>query len=326
MSETASARSLIALVRPFARENIARSWFHVVSTLTLMAALFVLTLVGPIWFRVPIALLAGLTVIRGFILYHDHLHGALLKNSWVMKALMAVFSVLVMTPRRHWQDAHNRHHANNSKIAGANTDSYMVLTTHEWAAMSSWQRLMYRLSRHPITFFLAFFTVFMFGQMLSSIVTNPTRYWDSIIVFFLHVGLTVGFITCLGWTTYALTIFLPLASSMMIGSYLFFAQHNFPDIYIQQPASWQFTRAALDSSSYLETGPFWRWVTGNIGYHHVHHLHPLIPFYRLPEAMNAVPELQNPHRTTLHPRDIIACFRMNLWDPDQERMVRYPRA
>jgi len=327
MSEVSPTRSLIALVRPFAKESIAKSWFHVASTLAIMVGLFSLTLVGPIWFRVAIGLLAGLTVIRTFILYHDHLHGALLKNSWLMKSLMAVFSVLVMTPRRHWQDAHNRHHANNSRIAGANTDSYMVLTTHEWAAMPLWKRVAYRLSRHPVTFLLAFFTVFMFGQLIHSIVNNPLRYWDSLVVFCLHAGLTVGVIVCLGWTTYALTIFVPLASSMMLGSYLFFAQHNFPEAYIQPSGSWEFTRAALDSSSYLQTGPFWSWVTGNIGYHHVHHLHPMIPFYRLPEAMRAVPELQNPRgRTSLHPRDIVACFRQNLRDPDQECMVGYPRS
>jgi omega-6 fatty acid desaturase (delta-12 desaturase) len=68
------------------------------------------------------------------------------------------------------------------------------------------------------------------------------------------------------------------------------------------------------------------WFTGNIGYHHVHHLNPRIPFYRLPEAMAALPELQNPRVTTLHPRDIVACLRQNLWDPARQRMVTYREA
>jgi omega-6 fatty acid desaturase (delta-12 desaturase) len=105
------------------------------------------------------------------------------------------------------------------------------------------------------------------------------------------------------------------------GSYLFYAQHNFPDIVVQGRHEWRYTDAALHASSYLRTGPILRWFTGNIGYHHVHHLNPGIPFYRLPEAMAGIEALQSPPTTTLHPRDILACLRLKLWDPDGGRMV-----
>jgi omega-6 fatty acid desaturase (delta-12 desaturase) len=65
------------------------------------------------------------------------------------------------------------------------------------------------------------------------------------------------------------------------------------------------------------------WFTGNIGYHHVHHVNSLIPFYSLPAAMAAIPELQHPVTTSLHPRDILACFRANLWDETNQCVVRY---
>jgi omega-6 fatty acid desaturase (delta-12 desaturase) len=86
---------------------------------------------------------------------------------------------------------------------------------------------------------------------------------------------------------------------------------------------WTAYRAALASSSYLRLGPVLRWFSGNIGFHHVHHLNSLIPFYRLPQAMAAIPELRDPHVTTLKLRDVVACFRANLWDEASGRMVRY---
>ena len=93
---------------------------------------------------------------------------------------------------------------------------------------------------------------------------------------------------------------------------------------MQPRESWSYTRAALESSSYMEMGRVMRFFTGNIGYHHVHHLNPLIPFYRLPEAMDAIPELHDPPKTSLRPSDVLACFRLKLWDPDKGRMVGYP--
>jgi omega-6 fatty acid desaturase (delta-12 desaturase) len=119
-------------------------------------------------------------------------------------------------------------------------------------------------------------------------------------------------------------MFLPLAIAMAIGAYLFYAQHNFPDLLVQPRESWDFARAALESSSYMEMGPLMAWFTGNIGYHHVHHLNPLIPFYRLPEAMAALPELQNAKKTSLRLSDIRACFAQKLWDPEAGHMKGYP--
>ena len=89
---------------------------------------------------------------------------------------------------------------------------------------------------------------------------------------------------------------------------------------------WTIYRASLVSSSYLRLGSVMRWFTGNIGFHHVHHLNSLIPFYRLPEAMAAIPELQHPSVTTLSPSAIVACFRANLWDSSSERMIGYREA
>ncbi len=106
-----------------------------------------------------------------------------------------------------------------------------------------------------------------------------------------------------------------------IGSYLFYAQHNFPDVAFNDNAGWTYEKAALESSSYLRTGPIMGWFTGNIGYHHIHHLNHKIPFYRLPEVLRAMPELRSPKTTSLHPAEILRCLRLKVWDVEAQRMV-----
>jgi omega-6 fatty acid desaturase (delta-12 desaturase) len=116
---------------------------------------------------------------------------------------------------------------------------------------------------------------------------------------------------------------IPLAVTHGMGTYLFYAQHNFPDMNLKSRREWDYTHAALRSSSMFDMPPLMHWLTGNIGYHHVHHLNHRIPFYRLPEAMASVPELQNPGRTSWRLRDVKACLDLAVWDPDRGRMLTY---
>jgi omega-6 fatty acid desaturase (delta-12 desaturase) len=122
-----------------------------------------------------------------------------------------------------------------------------------------------------------------------------------------------------------LTQFIPHFVASGIGSYLFYAQHNFPTVKFQDKAGWTYEKAALESSSYLKTSRIMAWFTGNIGYHHIHHLNARIPFYRLPEVLKAMPELQNPKTTTLSPREILRCLRLKVWDVEAQQMVALPQ-
>ena len=113
----------------------------------------------------------------------------------------------------------------------------------------------------------------------------------------------------------------PAAVAMALGAYLFYAQHNFPAMRLKGRRDWTYAFAALRSSSMFEMSPMMHWFTGNIGYHHVHHLNHRIPFYRLPEAMRAIPETHDPGRTSWRLRDIAGCLRVFLWDGDEQRML-----
>jgi omega-6 fatty acid desaturase (delta-12 desaturase) len=229
-----------------------------------------------------------------------------------------------MTPARVWRDTHNYHHANTAKIVGSNVGSYLMVTTSMWAKMDQKQRFMYRLIRHPLTIASGYFTIFMFGMCVSPLLRAPKKNWTAGLALVVNLALSAVVVLRFGPAAFIFGMFLPLAIAMAVGAYLFYAQHNFPELLVQPRESWDFATAALASSSYMEMGPVMAFFTGNIGFHHVHHLNPLIPFYRLPEAMAAVPALQDAKKTTLRLGDIRACFAQKLWDAEAGQMVGYP--
>src|SRR6185436_3386157 len=167
------------------------------------------------------------------------------------------------------------------------------------------------------------FTTFMFGMCISSFISSPRRHWDSLVVLILHFAIGAFIFIYFGWLTCLLAFFLPFFLSQMLGAYLFYAQHNFPGVTFKKNVEWSYTNAALESSSYMELNPFMQWVTANIGFHHIHHLNSKIPFYRLPEAMAAIPELQKVKATTLKPSDIISCLKLKVWDAEKNKMVGF---
>ncbi len=329
VEERGEGKSLVSKTRPFTVESRAKSVWFTFSTFVLLASAIALAArpsVTPLeWaMRAAASLVAGLVIVRCFILFHDYQHGAILRRSQVAKALFWVFGLLIMTPAKVWRDTHNYHHAHTAKIVGSNIGSYMMVTTGMWAKMTPAQRKMYALVRHPVTMATGYFTIFMLGLGVSPFLRAPKKNWSAGFAVLLNWTLTALIIWKLGVLVWVFAFFLPLAIAMAIGAYLFYAQHNFPDMVVQPRESWSFTRAALESSSYMEMGPLMAYFTGNIGLHHVHHLNPLIPFYRLPEAMAGMPELQPSHKTSLRFGDVRACFAQKLWDPEAGKMVGYP--
>lgn len=155
---------------------------------------------------------------------------------------------------------------------------------------------------------------------------EPARHWDSALSLHAHGGLIAVLWVFGGFDEAFFVVLLPMFIAAALGSHLFFAQHSFKRMIILSPEAWTFYRVALVSSSYMRLNRVMQWFTGNIGYHHIHHLNVRIPFYRLPEAMAAIPELQSPVTTSLAPREIVACFRSSLWDEDRRRMVSYREA
>jgi omega-6 fatty acid desaturase (delta-12 desaturase) len=320
---TRNSKQLVLAVRPFACEQRWRSWWHLWSTVAALGGLMLVLCSALPWLiRLPFSILAGLTIVRFFVLYHDHQHGAILKGSKLADAVMLAFGLATLNPPSVWNRSHDHHHGNNCKNFGANVGSYPLVTVEAYEKSTVWQRFRYAATRHPLTIVLGYVTIFLFGMCVVPLAANSKRHLDAALSIACHAGILLwlasGSIADL-W----LAAIIPCTISSAVGAYLFFAQHNFPGARLRPGRDWDYVEAALHSSSYIRMGRLMRWFTGNIGYHHVHHLNPKIPFYRLPEAMGAIKELQAPVMTSLRPRDIIACLRLKLWDPITEQHVSW---
>lgn len=357
-----TGKALFQATKPFGVESPGRTWWHVLSTLVAIVAALAVAVVAP-WMPVRIiaSVLGGLLLVRGFILYHDYIHKSLLRDSRWGKVVFYPVGLLMLTPPRYWRHSHNFHHGNVGKplapktaieagiigatIAGegmgtdqteheaqvkaaellliSDLGSFPLMSTEAWGRATPMQRLKYRIKRHWATIALAYVTVFFFSLSLMPMVREPRRYWDGAIAIGLHLGVLAGLWFVGGFWAMFFGLLLPYALASAMGAYLFYAQHNYEGMRILLPDHWSYYLGATESSSYMRLGRVMHWFTGNIGYHHVHHLNPLIPFYRLPEAMAAIPELQSTVATSLHPRDIVSCLRLNLWDTHNERLVGF---
>jgi omega-6 fatty acid desaturase (delta-12 desaturase) len=333
---TRSSKDLLLASKQYAVEHRWLSWWHLASTLAIYGALFAVTcldlsiVVGSLDLSIPIrivtSVLSGLVLVRLFILYHDFEHGAILKGSRLAAAILNGYGIYALNPRSIWNRSHDHHHKNNSKIYGASIGSYPIMTRETYDQSSKWERFTYRASRHWLTIACGYLTIFIYGMCLRSLMVNPKRHWDSALSLLGHAGLIVGLGFSVSWTAVLLAVVIPFTIASGMGAYLFYAQHNFPGVQFRNRDEWNYVFAALQSSSYIRMSRIMSWFTGNIGYHHVHHLNALIPFYRLPEAMADLEELQAPLTTSLRPRDVFNCLRLKLWETDTETLVPLPKA
>ena len=321
-----TGQELIKATKPYAHDDTARSWWYVLST----AGLLVATLAGTLWnysfaAKLLCSVFAGLLILRLFVIYHDQQHHAILPRSFLAEILMRVFGILSLSASSIWRSSHNHHHNHNSKLRGSHIGSFPIMTKAQFLKTTPGKRFWYLFARHPLTILFGYVTVFLIGMCITPFLNNPRKHYDCLIALLLHIAIGVVLYLTHGWQGVLLAQTLPHFITYALGSYLFYAQHNFPTVSFTDHAGWTYEKAALDSSSYMRTSRLVAWFTANIGYHHIHHLNARIPFYRLPEVLREIPELQAAKTTSFHPAEVIRCLRLKVWDTDAQRMVPLPR-
>jgi omega-6 fatty acid desaturase (delta-12 desaturase) len=238
-----------------------------------------------------------------------------------------VIGVLSLTPYAYWRKTHALHHATSGNLEHRGFGDIDTMTVAEYRSLSRWEQFKYRVYRHPVVLFLvgALLHFFVRHRLPTIIPRTWTRERRSILLtnlglltFFTLGGLALGFREFFSiWLPYTII-------STCIGVWLFYVQHQFEPTYWEHDKDWQYQAAALEGSSYYVLPRPLQWLTGNIGLHHVHHLNPRIPNYRLQEAMEAHPELQK-GVTHLTLWDSLRCVSLTLWDEEQRRLVPFPR-
>lgn len=327
---TLEPRKLVSELKPFTNANTSRSvWELAITVIPFFGVVMAMLLAIASGYYIALALapLAGLLLLRAFIIQHDCGHGSFLPkragNDWTGRAL----GVLTFTPYDCWRRSHTLHHANTGNLDARGFGDVDTLTVKEFQSLSRMKRLSYRFYRHPVVLFgIGPAYLFMLRHRLPiGLMNQGSAYWVSAIATNLATAAILGsLIYFFGLGTTALVVVPTLLIAASTGVWLFYIQHQFEESHWDKAADWSFHDAALHGSSHLDLPQPLRWFTANIGVHHVHHLASRIPFYRLPEVLAAYPELSTLNRFTLF--QTLKTVMLTLWDEDQRRLITFREA
>jgi omega-6 fatty acid desaturase (delta-12 desaturase) len=302
-----------------------RALWQVTNTLLPYAALWYLmhlSLAISWWLTVPLAIFAGAFLVRIFIIFHDCGHGSFFKSAAANHTLGAITGVLAFTPFYHWRWEHAIHHSSSGDLDRRGTGDIWTLTVQEYLEASRWKRFAYRLARNPVVLFvLAPLFLFLIKHRMPSL-KAPSRerysvYWTNLAV----GAIAAGLIWIFGLKAYLIIQLTVLMVAGSAGVWLFYVQHQFEGVYWERNDEWDYATAALKGSSFYKLPKVLQWFSGNIGFHHIHHLSPRIPNYHLEKCHQAEPLFQTVKPVTLF--SSFKSFTFRLWDEQRRTLVGY---
>jgi omega-6 fatty acid desaturase (delta-12 desaturase) len=308
---------------PDTARSIVEIALTVFPLLALWAGMWAVLQVSP-WLCLPLAIPAAGFLVRLFMIQHDCSHGSFFRrraaNDWVGR----VIGVVTLTPHDLWRRTHAIHHAGMGNLDERGIGDVTTMTVGEYLSRGRWRRLAYRIYRHPAMLFGVGPTyLFLLQHRLPiGLMRKGWQPWISTMATNLAIALiAVGVVWLLGGEAFLL-IQLPTAMlAASAGVWLFYVQHQFENTYWEQDNAWSHAESSLHGSSYYVLPGVLRWLTANIGMHHVHHLNSRIPFYRLPQVLQHHPELAEAGKLTL--AESFRCVRLTLWDERRKRLISF---
>jgi len=280
------------VVAKYARPDLWRSIWQIINTLIPYIVLFYLSMRSlkiSFWLTLPLTILTAGFMVRTFIIFHDCGHGSFFKSREANKWIGRLTGFLVFTPYQRWTHDHAIHHATAGNLDRRGKGDVYTMTVDEYLDAPWWKKFGYRVMRQPVF-------MFFFGSLIVFVITQripPGRgKREQASVWWTNLALAVWATTMsllFGWKEYLIVQLLVIFFGASVGIWLFYIQHNFEDAYWERHAKWDFLKASLQGSSYYKLPAVLQWFTGNIGFHHIHHLSPKIPNYKLPKAFKENP-------------------------------------
>jgi omega-6 fatty acid desaturase (delta-12 desaturase) len=313
------------IVMKYQRSSTPRALWQVANTFIPYMALWYLlyrSLDISYWLTAPLSLLAGGFLVRIFIIFHDCGHGSFFSSTRANHLLGTFAGILTFTPYYHWRWEHSIHHATSGDLDRRGTGDIWTLTVQEYLQASVWKRFAYRLARNPIVLFvIAPLYLFVVRNRFASRNANSRERYSVYLINLGMLAVAAFLIPFFGWKAYLLIQVAIVSVAGSAGIWLFYVQHQFEGVYWERRESWDYTAAALQGSSFYKLPKVLQWFSGNIGYHHLHHLSARIPNYNLERCHKSDPLFQSVKPVTLF--SSFKAFSFRLWDEQQRKLVGY---
>jgi acyl-lipid omega-6 desaturase (Delta-12 desaturase) len=274
------------------------------------------------WLMLPMAILAAGFLARIFIIFHDCGHASFFKSKRANNLTGAIAGLLLLTPYRHWRWQHALHHGTAGDLDRRGSGDIWTLTVREYLESTRWRRFAYRLARNPIVLLvIAPLYLFVVHHRLAVSTAPPAERQSVNRTNWVLLAIALVMSAVIGLKAYLLIQLTVTAVAGAIGVWLFYVQHQFEGAYWARSTEWNYTAAALQGSSFYKLPRILQWFSGNIGFHHIHHLSPRIPNYHLQRCHEA-----DPFFKTIKPLTLLAslnCLTHRLWDEQRNVFVGF---
>jgi omega-6 fatty acid desaturase (delta-12 desaturase) len=315
------------IIGKYNKPSAAKSWWQIINSVVPYLGLWVLMIYSleiSYWLTLALAVLAAGFLVRIFIIFHDCGHGSFFKSPLLSRIVSIFTGMFVFTPHYKWHHEHHIHHQSVGNLDKRGVGDVKTITVEEYKNYSPGKQLYYRIYRHPITLFIIapffLFTVAMrfpskTQSFNSKLYTHLTTIALVILVYL--ISLLIGF------RTFLLIQIPVLLIASISGVWLFYVQHQFEDVIWERTKNWDYKVIAMEGSSYLKLPRVLQWFSGNIGFHHLHHLSPKIPNYNLEKCINENAIFQK-EPLTFWPS--IQSMKYRLWDEQKHKLVSFKEA
>ncbi|WP_035100190.1 fatty acid desaturase [Aneurinibacillus terranovensis] len=312
-------------IAPFERPDIRQSLWQLINTIVpflILWCLAYLSLSVSYWITLTLATLAAGFLIRMFIIFHDCCHQSFFLSPKANVIIGMITGILTFFPYYQWKNEHSVHHATSSNLNQRGTGDIWMLTVNEYLALSPLRRMVYRIYRNPFVMFgLGPVYIFLIEYRFNRKGARRKERLNTYVTNFGLAGMAGLLCWMLGWQKFLLVQGPILYLSGMAGIWLFYVQHQFENTYFERADNWDYVRAALQGSSFYKLPKILQWMTGNIGFHHIHHLHPKVPNYNLQRGHESNPSLQNVPAIGL--LFSLRSLRYRLWDEKSKKFVAF---
>ncbi|WP_319499669.1 fatty acid desaturase [uncultured Draconibacterium sp.] len=309
----------------YQKSDALKSVWQIVNTFIPYVGVWVLlvySLSVSLWLTAPLLIIAAGLLVRLFIIFHDCGHGSFFKSQKANRYVGMLFGILAFTPYDKWHSMHMKHHATVGNLDKRGVGDVWTMTKEEYLSSSKKRRFYYRLYRNPLVMFgIGSLYVFLFQNRFTKDWMTQKQKNNVYVTNMALVLLFVVMSFAIGFFTYLILQLIIIYLAAVAGLWLFYLQHQYEDVSWVRTNDWNYTKLALEGSSFVKFPKLLQWFSGNIGFHHIHHINARIPNYNLPKvyAENKIFRAVKP--VTF--RSSLKTLRLRLWDEKLQKLIGF---